>query len=118
VVALNDPGKPSRLFSRLTTYFVVVEWLALLFAIAAVFVLRRRMADAPRPYRTPFYPLVPLVFVGGTAASLALILYNGHLKGDHSPLIGLGIVALGFPVYWIWRRRSRYNPQPKEEGSP
>src|SRR6185503_5572806 len=72
VFALNDPENPDRLFSRLTTYFVVVEWLALLFAIAAVFVLRRKMADAPRPYRTPAYPWVPLVFVAGTSVSLAV----------------------------------------------
>jgi len=113
VFALNDPEKPGRLFSRLTTYFVVVEWLALLFAIAAVFVLRRKMADAPRPYRTPGYPWVPLIFVAGTAVSLAVINANAWLKRDYSPLVGLAIVAAGFPVYWIWRRCSRYNPLPK-----
>jgi len=118
VFALNNPAKPGALFSRLTNYFVVVEWLALLFAIAAVFVLRRKMADAPRPYRTAGYPWVPLVFVVGTTASLALILVNSCLKKDYAPLAGLGIVAAGFPVYWIWRRRSRYNPQPEGEGSP
>jgi len=113
VFVLNDPKNPGRLFSRLTTYFVVVEWLALLFAIAAVFVLRRRMADAPRPYRTPAYPWVPLVFVVGTAVSLAVIVGNACRKNDYAPLVGLAIVAAGFPVYWIWRRCSRYNPLPK-----
>jgi basic amino acid/polyamine antiporter, APA family len=113
VFALNDPEKPTRLFSRLTTYFVVVEWLALLFAIAAVFVLRRKMADAPRPYRTPGYPWVPLVFVVGTFVSLVVINVNAWLKGDYAPSVGLGIVLAGFPVYWIWRRGSRYNPLPK-----
>jgi len=39
---------------------VVVEWAALIFAVAAVFVLRRKMADAPRPFRTPAYPWVPI----------------------------------------------------------
>jgi amino acid transporter len=113
VFALNDPENPDRLFSRLTTYFVVVEWLALLFAIAAVFVLRRKMADAPRPYRTPAYPWVPLVFVAGTSVSLAVIVGNACWKKDYSPLVGLAIVIAGFPVYWIWRRCSRYNPLPK-----
>jgi basic amino acid/polyamine antiporter, APA family len=115
VFVLNNPEKPGALFSRLTNYFVVVEWLALLFAIAAVFVLRRKMPDAPRPYRTVGYPWVPLVFVVGTAASLTLILYNSWQKKDYAPLAGLGIVAAGFPVYWIWRRRSRYNAAPKGE---
>jgi APA family basic amino acid/polyamine antiporter len=115
VFVLNDPANPGRLFSRLTTYFVVVEWLALLFAIAAVFVLRRTMADAPRPYRTPAYPWVPLVFVIGTAVSLAVIVGNACWKNDYTPLAGLGVVLAGFPVYWIWRRGSRYNTAPKGE---
>lgn len=113
VFALNDPARPTRLFNRLTTYFVVVEWLALLFAIAAVFVLRRKMPDAPRPYRTPGYPWVPLVFVVGTVVSLVVINANAWLKRDYAPSVGLAIVLAGFPVYWIWRRCSRYNPQPK-----
>jgi basic amino acid/polyamine antiporter, APA family len=117
VFVLNNPEKPGALFSRLTNYFVVVEWLALLFAIAAVFVLRRKMADAPRPYRTPFYPWVPLVFVVGTTASLAVIVANSCWKKDYAPLVGLGIIAAGFPVYWIWRRGSRYNGAPKGDGS-
>jgi len=93
-----------RLFDRLTNYFVLMEWLALLFAIAAVFVLRRKMPDAPRPYRVPLYPWVPMVFVVGTAVGLAAILVSSCAKGDFAPLWGLGIIAAGFPVYWIWRR--------------
>src|SRR2546427_9520689 len=49
-----------RDYDTLITYFVVVEWAALIFAVAAVFVLRRKMPDAPRPFRTPIYPWVPL----------------------------------------------------------
>ena len=92
-------------FKRLTTYFVVVEWFALVFAIAAVFVLRRKMPDAPRPYRTPLYPWVPLVFVVGTTVGLASIVWSNARERDFAPLIGLGIALAGFPVYWIWRRR-------------
>jgi APA family basic amino acid/polyamine antiporter len=115
VFALRDPAHPRRLFDRLTNYFVVVEWLALFFAIAAVFVLRRTMAAAPRPYRTPGYPWVPLIFVGGTAAGLVVVVGNSCRTGDYAPLAGLGIAAAGFPVYWIWRRCSRYNTAPKGE---
>jgi len=115
VFALLDPANPRRLFDRLTNYFVIVEWLALLFAIAAVFVLRRTMRDAPRSYRTPGYPWVPLIFVVGTVAGLAVIVGNSCAKGDFAPLWGLAIVLAGFPVYWIWRRGSRYNPQPEGE---
>ncbi len=47
---------------------VVVEWAALIFAVGAVLVLRRKMSEAPRPFRTPGYPLVPLFFVVGTVS--------------------------------------------------
>ncbi len=95
-----------RDFDRLTTYFVVVEWFALLFAVAAVMVLRRRMPDAARPFRTPLYPWVPLVFLCGTFAGLVAIV-RGEIDRplpNYSPLWGLLIAAAGFPVYWAWRR--------------
>jgi amino acid transporter len=94
-----------RDFDALTTYFVVVEWFALLFAVGAVFVLRRTMPEAPRPFRTPGYPWVPLLFLAGAVAGLTAILW-GELskpKPNVAPLIGLGIALAGFPVYLLWK---------------
>ena len=104
IFALRDPLQPLRLFDRLIAYFIMVEWLALLFTIGAVFVFRRTMAAAPRPYRTPGYPVVPLIFIVGTVLGLGAILWSACSHGDFSPLFGLGIVAAGFPVYYVWRR--------------
>jgi len=94
-----------RDFDRLTTYFIVVEWGALLFAVGAVIVLRRRWPDAPRPFRTPGYPWTPLVFILGTAAGLIAIVAQeiDRPVPNYSPLWGLLIAAAGFPVYAIWR---------------
>jgi APA family basic amino acid/polyamine antiporter len=97
VLALRD-------FDRLTTYFVVVEWMALIFGVGSVFVLRRRMPDAPRPFRTPLYPLVPLVFVVGTLVGLGTIVWGEWSDGNRSPVWGLAIAAAGFPVYAVYRR--------------
>jgi APA family basic amino acid/polyamine antiporter len=94
-----------RDFDRLTTYFVVVEWLALIVGVGSVFILRSRMPDAPRPFRVPLYPLVPLVFVVGTLVGLATIVWGEWTDGNHSPVAGLLIAAAGFPVYALWRRR-------------
>jgi APA family basic amino acid/polyamine antiporter len=91
-------------FDTLTTYFVVVEWLALIFGVGSVFVLRRRLPDAPRPFRTPLYPLVPLVFILGTAAGLGAIVWGEWDKGNLSPLVGLGIAAAGFPIYALYKK--------------
>lgn len=104
IFALWVDRAPTHLFDRLTTYFVVVEWFALMFAVGAVFVLRRRMPDAPRPYRTPAYPWVPLLFVLGTVAGLGIIVWQKWEKREYYPLVGLAIAAAGFPVYFAWRR--------------
>ena len=94
-------------FDTLTTYFVVVEWAALIVAVAAVFVLRRKLADAPRPFCTPGYPWVPIFFVIGTVVGLTAIIWGEITVGNYSPLYGLGIAAAGFPVYHLWKRFSR-----------
>lgn len=92
-----------RDFDKLTTYFVVVEWFALLFSVGAVFVLRRKMPDAPRPFKTPGYPWIPLLFLVGTVLGLSAIVWDSVKKGNWSPVWGLLIAVAGFPVYWLWR---------------
>ncbi|HKW40683.1 MAG TPA: amino acid permease [Gemmatimonadales bacterium] len=94
-------------FDTLTTYFVVVEWAALIFAVGAVFVLRRKLAEAPRPFRTPAYPGAPLLFVVGTVAGLSAIIWGEIQVGNFSPIYGLGIAAAGFPVHHLWKRLTR-----------
>ncbi len=107
VFLLRDPKNPGRLFDDLTTYFVVVEWFALLFAVGAVLVLRSRQPDTPRPFRTPLYPWTPLVFILGTAYGLYHIVRGEIGNGNWSPVWGLLIALAGFPVYALWRRLAR-----------
>jgi amino acid transporter len=100
VLALRD-------YDSLITYFVVIEWAALIFSVGAVFVLRRKMAGAPRPFRTPGYPWVPLLFVLGTIVGLSAIVWGQIQVGNYSPIYGLGIAAAGFPVHHLWKRLKR-----------
>ncbi|MEO8075351.1 MAG: amino acid permease [Acidobacteriota bacterium] len=102
VLALRD-------FDTLTTYFVVVEWVALIASVAAVFVLRRKMPEAPRPFRTPGYPWVPIVFVVGALVGLTAIVWGEIMNGNYTPLYGLAIAAAGFPVYRLWKRLTGAN---------
>jgi basic amino acid/polyamine antiporter, APA family len=90
-------------FARLSTYFVLVEWSALVLAIAAIFVLRRR-TPATDGYRTPGYPLVPLVFVLGAGGILISIAASTWSAGDRAPVLGLLVAAAGLPLYHVWRR--------------
>ncbi|MGE5803798.1 MAG: APC family permease [Gemmatimonadota bacterium] len=100
VLALKD-------YDSLITYFVVIEWAALIFAVGAVFVLRRKMAEASRPFRTPGYPWVPVLFVLGTIVGLSAIVWGQVQVGNYSPIYGLGIAAAGFPVHHLWKRLKR-----------
>jgi len=68
-----------------------------------VLVLRWRWPDLPRPYRTPGYPIVPLVFV---AASLALMI-SALVLHPVSTAVGLGLTLLGIPVYLARGRKPR-----------
>jgi amino acid transporter len=94
-----------RDFDRLTTYYVVVEWAALLFAVGAVFVLRRKMPEAPRAFHTPGYPWVPLAFLLGTFAGLVAIVWGeiDQPTPNYSPIWGLLVSGAGFPAYRLWR---------------
>jgi len=73
---------------------------------AAVLILRRTRPDAPRPYRVPGYPWLPLLFVGSSLMMVA----NTLLEKPVESLIGLGIVLCGLPAYFFWRRRAPRAP--------
>jgi APA family basic amino acid/polyamine antiporter len=69
---------------------------------AAVFVLRRKMPEAPRPYRTIGYPVLPLLFI---VVALWLIV-NTLLTNPRSAGAGLIMIAAGLPLYYYFRRQS------------
>ena len=87
-------------YDQLYTYAIFVGVLFHVATGAAVFVLRRRLPDAPRPYRTWGYPVVPALFV---LASLALVV-NTLAERPLESLAGLALLALGLPAYAYWRR--------------
>jgi amino acid transporter len=91
-----------RTFEQLADAFVLGIWPFYALAAAAVFVLRRRLPDARRPVKTWGYPVVPILFL----AAAAYLLVNA-LVTDRSSLIPFGVIVLGIPVYWIWRRATR-----------
>jgi APA family basic amino acid/polyamine antiporter len=70
-------------------------------AVASVYVLRRKLPNAARPYRVWAYPVVPAVFLAATA----YLMVNTFVATPGRALAGLGIVALGLPVYAYYSRR-------------
>lgn len=87
-------------YDQLFTYVVVDSWFFYALAAAGVFVLRRRRADLARPYRAIGYPVVPLAFVFVSSA----LLVTAFVADPRDALIGLGIMAVGVPLYPVWRR--------------
>ena len=84
-------------YRQLFTRVIYTEWLFFALMAAGLFVLRRRPGYRPE-YRTWGYPFVPIVFI---VASLAIVV-NQVAREPVEALIGLGIVALGAPVYYFW----------------
>ncbi len=91
----------SGTFNQITAYFVFVTVLFVGLTVAGLFRIRRRAANAP--YRTWGYPITPLIFLLLVIVLLALLAYNNRLQAA----LGVGIVALGVPVYLLVFRRSR-----------
>ena len=89
-------------FEQLLTYVIFIGWIFYALAGASVFIYRRRMPDAVRPFRVPGYPLTPLLFVIA-AAALAL---NTIVTQPTRAGTGIVIVLLGAPAYLIWRKKT------------
>jgi len=90
-------------FQSLADGFVFTMWIFYGLAGAAVFILRIRRPDAPRPFRCPGYPVVPAVFVLASAGMFALALAQ-DLRMN---LLWLAVLAAGVPVYYAWRAFTR-----------
>jgi basic amino acid/polyamine antiporter, APA family len=86
------------LFSRV----IYTEWIFFALMAAGLMLLRRR-ADYRPTMKMWAYPAVPLIFI----AASVLIVINQVLSMPGDSLLGLGIVAAGWPVYLIWSRRPR-----------
>ncbi|MBM3728679.1 MAG: amino acid permease [Acidobacteria bacterium] len=88
-------------YDKLTDYATFAWWLFYGLTGAAVLVLRRREPGAERPFRAWGYPVVPLLFVGVTAALLANAIYTAPVPS----LAGMAIMAAGLPVYRYFAAR-------------
>jgi basic amino acid/polyamine antiporter, APA family len=87
-------------YEQLFTYVMFASILLHLIGGYGLFRLRRTRPDHPRPYRVWGYPVVPLLFILGSTA----FVINTLLERPRESLSGLGILALGLPIYWYSKR--------------
>ena len=88
-------------FQQLLTYVVFVGWIFYALGALAIFVYRRREPNLPRPFRTPGYPLTPILFV----LSAAAIVINTIATQPQNVIFALALMLLGVPAYYMWRSR-------------
>jgi APA family basic amino acid/polyamine antiporter len=88
-------------YRALFTRVIYTEWIFFGLMVLGLFLLRRRTDYTPA-YRTWGYPVIPAIFI---LASFYIVV-NTIVSEPRDSIIGLGIVALGLPVYYFWARRS------------
>ncbi|HSY13943.1 MAG TPA: amino acid permease [Verrucomicrobiae bacterium] len=91
----------SGTFDQLYTYSMFMMVLSYAATVVGLFVLRRTKPDLPRPYHCTGYPLLPALYVF-MAGAWAL---NSVVTRPKETLIGVGIVFLGAPFYFLSRRQ-------------
>ena len=88
-------------FDDLYNFVIFGSWILYLMTAFSVFVLRRKMPDLVRPYRTVGYPIVPVLFV----IVAAFLLVSTLQTRPRESLMGLFLMALGVPFYYYWKAR-------------
>ncbi len=89
-----------QVINMLTAAIVLIQGVA---QVIALFVLRRRQPNLPRPYRMTLYPLPALVALAGWA-------FAYYWSGRPVILLSLAWLALGVIAFLIWARFERTWP--------
>ena len=103
----------SGTYNNLLDYVIFAALIFFTLTILAIFVLRVKRPDIPRPYKAFGYPVIPAIYILTTVTIMVILLI--YKPGYTFP--GLGIVILGIPVFYLWRKYSK-NRKTKEDTLP
>jgi basic amino acid/polyamine antiporter, APA family len=87
-------------YETLYSYSILAAWIFYTMSVAAVFVLRRKLPDALRPYRMWGYPYTLWLFVAVSVWFMA----DALVTQTRPSLMALVIVGAGVVAYSMWRR--------------
>ena len=97
----------SGTYSDLLDYVIFAVLVFFILTIYGVFVLRKKRPDAERPYKAFGYPVLPALYIVAAAAiAIDLLIFKPNYTWP-----GVGIVLLGIPVYFIWKKFSARRTQ-------
>ena len=107
---LTLSGKYDELF----TYVMFMMVLSYVLTVAALFVLRYKKPDLPRPYRCTGYPWLPAIYVvlGSVWAINAAIVKTKETR------VGAAIVLLGLVFYFYWKRQKQTDRTLRNSSAP
>jgi APA family basic amino acid/polyamine antiporter len=103
-IALVAAGTYEQLF----TYAIFAAYVFYALTALAVVRLRKTRPDVPRPYRVFGYPVVPIVFVLGSA----WFLVNTLVEEPKEAGFGAVMLGVGVLVYWFWKRQAAQGASP------
>ena len=93
-------------YETLYSYSILAAWIFYTMTVAAVFVLRRKMPHAARPYRMWGYPYTLWLFV----AVSVWFMVNALVTQPLPSTMAFVIVASGVAAYWAWRKLAGVGP--------
>ena len=94
-------------FETLSNLAIFVIWLFFILGIAGVFVLRKNHKEliTEKSYKVPLYPIIPIVGIVGAL----YVVISTLLTSTTFALYGIGVTALGLPVYFFLKKRNANN---------
>ncbi|MGK9369440.1 APC family permease [Melioribacter sp. Ez-97] len=93
----------SGTFDTITDYVMFASWLFYLLGAYGIFIMRKKLPDAKRPYKVWGYPYTPVIFI--TFASYYLI--ATLISDTENAMLGLILVLSGLPFYFYSKYRSK-----------
>jgi len=95
----------SNTYSQLLQFVTFGDWIFFGLTALGLIVLRKKLPDIPRPYRTWGYPVVPLLFSVVAFAVVINVVFSSFWKA----LIGMLIISAGLPIfYWTRRKEAKH----------
>ncbi|MFB9864996.1 APC family permease [Rufibacter immobilis] len=104
----------SGTFDQLTDMIIFAVFIYYGATTLGVFILRKRMPEAPRPYKVWGYPVVPAIMI----LFCAVLFCNTIMVRPREAAIGMGLMLTGIPMYWWFLRKNKPDNAPVEEAEP
>ena len=90
-------------FNVLTDMLVFVMWTFNTMLSIAVVILRKREPELKRPFKVPWYPIIPLISVIGGVFIVVSTIINQFVLS----LIGIVLTLLGLPIYYYMQNKNK-----------